>query len=229
MKLTDSPERHVREGPLVDCTESMDTLTIATQKFPDHPIVAVLSETETKGAMEALARGADGVIALRDPPAMWRECLNVVLGGGRWLGGPGLDVQFESEESSHYIATGRRHRGDVTLRTKLFVRDRLADKPGNDPGRPARRRTNDDREQPGRALLAEGRHPLDEIGAVTESRLGRSLGLELVWQAGAHCGRHQVPHPDECLTRPGRQFRRHLHRAVGEPTSSTHSAISPMR
>jgi hypothetical protein len=130
LKLTDSPERSEREGLLVDCTESMDTLTIATQKFPDHPIVAVLSETEAVGAMEALARGADGVIALRDPPTMWRECLNVVLGGGRWLGGPGLDVQLEDKESSYNIATGRRHAGDVTLRTKLFVRDRLADKPG---------------------------------------------------------------------------------------------------
>ena len=130
LRLTDSPERCEREGLLVDCTESMDTLTLATQKFPDHPIVAVLSETEAVSAMEALARGADGVIALRDPPTMWRECLNVVLGGGRWLGGPGLDVQLEDKESRYNIATGRRNAGDVTLRTKLFVRDRLADKPG---------------------------------------------------------------------------------------------------
>jgi hypothetical protein len=128
--LTDSPERGVREALLVDCTESMDTLTVATAKFPDHPIVAVLSETDTMSAMEALARGADGVIALRDPPEMWRECMNVILGGGRWLGGPGLDVHLEDKESSYDIATGKRHNGDVTLRTKLFVRDRLADKPG---------------------------------------------------------------------------------------------------
>jgi len=128
--LTDSPERGAREGLLVDCTESMDTLTVATAKFTDHPIVAVLGETDTMGAMEALARGADGVIALRDPPEMWRECINVVLGGGRWLGGPGLDVQLEDKESSYDIATGKRHNGDVTLRTKLFVRNRLADKPG---------------------------------------------------------------------------------------------------
>jgi hypothetical protein len=128
VKITDSPERGVREGLLVDCTESMDTLTVATQKFTEHPIVAVLSETDTMGAMDALARGADGVISLRDPPTMWRECMNVVLGGGRWLGGPGLDVQLEDKESSYDIATGKRHKGDVTLRTKLFVRHRLADK-----------------------------------------------------------------------------------------------------
>ena len=131
VKLTDSPERGPREGLLVDCTESMDTLSFATEKFPNHPIIAVLSETDTAGAMEALTRGADGVIALKDPTTMWRECVNVVLGGGRWLGGPGLDVKLEDKESRYDIATGKRHTGDVTLRTKLFVRHRLADKAGD--------------------------------------------------------------------------------------------------
>lgn len=130
VKLTDSPERGTREGLLVDCTESMDTLTLATEKFPKHPIIAVLSESDTSGSMEALTRGADGVIALRDPPGMWRECVNVVLGGGRWLGGPGLDVKLEDNLSTYDIATNQRHNGDVTLRTKLFVRNRLADKAG---------------------------------------------------------------------------------------------------
>jgi len=130
VKLTDSPDRGTREALLVDCTESMDTLSFATEKFPKHPIVAVLSETDAVGAMEALTRGADGVISLRDPATMWRECMNVILGGGRWLGGPGLDVQLEDKESSYDIATGKRHNGDVTLRTKLFVRNRLADKAG---------------------------------------------------------------------------------------------------
>jgi hypothetical protein len=130
VKLTDSPERGMREGLLVDCSETMDALSLATEKFPDHPIIAVLSEMDTASAMEALARGADGVIALRDPPDMWRECVHVVLGGGRWLGGPGLDVQLEDKESSYDIATNKRHTGDVTLRTKLFIRNRLADKTG---------------------------------------------------------------------------------------------------
>jgi DNA-binding NarL/FixJ family response regulator len=130
VKLTDSPERGMREGLLVDCTESMDALSLSTEKFPDHPIIAVLGEMDTASAMEALACGADGVIALRDPPDMWRECVHVVLGGGRWLGGPGLDVQLEDKESSYDIATNKRHTGDVTLRTKLFIRNRLADKTG---------------------------------------------------------------------------------------------------
>jgi hypothetical protein len=131
VKLTDSPERGMREGLLVDCTDTLDALTIATQKFADHPIIAVLGEMDTAGAMEALARGADGVIALKDPPEMWRECVHVVLGGGRWLGGPGLDVQLEDKESSYDIAVNQRHTGEVTLRTKLFIRNRLADKTGS--------------------------------------------------------------------------------------------------
>lgn len=44
--------------------------------------------------------------------------------------GPGLDVQLEDSSSSYDIATNQRHKGDVTLRTKLFVRSRLADKTG---------------------------------------------------------------------------------------------------
>jgi DNA-binding NarL/FixJ family response regulator len=128
VKLTDSPERGMREGLLVDCTESMDALSLANEKFPDHPIIAVLGEMDTTSAMETLARGADGVIALKDPPDIWRECVHVVLGGGRWLGGPGLDVQLEDNLSSYDIATNKRHKGDVTRRTKLFVGNRLADK-----------------------------------------------------------------------------------------------------
>ncbi len=114
----------------VDCTASMDALALANEMFPTHPIVAVVGEIDAPNIMEALARGADGVIALKDPPEMWRECVHVVLGGGRWLGGPGLDVQLEDNSSSYDIATNQRHKGDITLRTKLFVRSRLADKTG---------------------------------------------------------------------------------------------------
>jgi hypothetical protein len=131
VKLTDAPERGAREGLLVDCTASTDMLALASGKFPTHPIIAVLGETDAGTAMEALTCGADGVIALKDPPDMWRECVHVVLGGGRWLGGPGLAVQLEENLSSYDIATNQRHSGDVTLRTKLFVRNRLADKTGS--------------------------------------------------------------------------------------------------
>jgi hypothetical protein len=130
VKLTDSPTRAAREGLLVDCTGTMDALSLATEKFPDHPIIAVLNETDVASAMAALSSGADGVIALSDPPEMWRECAHVVLGGGRWLGGPGLDVQLENNQSRYEIATNRRLSGEVTLRTKLFVRGRIADKTG---------------------------------------------------------------------------------------------------
>ena len=130
VQLTDSPEKGAREGLLVDCTASMDSLALANEMFPTHPIVAVVGEIDAPNIMEALARGADGVIALKDPPEMWRECVHVVLGGGRWLGGPGLDVQLEDNSSSYDIATNQRHKGDITLRTKLFVRSRLADKTG---------------------------------------------------------------------------------------------------
>ena len=51
-----------------------------------------------------------------------------MLGGGRWLGGPGLEVSLEAKEASYDIAKREQHSGDVTLRTKLFVRSRLGDK-----------------------------------------------------------------------------------------------------
>jgi hypothetical protein len=130
VKLTDSPQRGAREGLLVDCTGTLDALSLATQKFPEHPIIAVLSDTDAASAIGALSSGADGVIALTDPPDMWRECAHVVLGGGRWLGGPALDVQLENNRSSYEIATNRRNNGNVTLRTQLFVRSRVGDKTG---------------------------------------------------------------------------------------------------
>jgi hypothetical protein len=71
---------------------------------------------------------------MTDPPRAWRECLHVVLGGGRWVGGPGLDVSLEHKYAHHDIATHDLHKGDVTMRTQLFMRDRLADKPGDKSG-----------------------------------------------------------------------------------------------
>jgi hypothetical protein len=90
--------------------------------------VAVLGEPDSVRIIEALANGADGVIALTDAPSAWRECLHVVLGGGRWLGGPGLDVSLEHKYASYDIATHDRHAGEVTVRTRLFIKNRLADK-----------------------------------------------------------------------------------------------------
>jgi DNA-binding NarL/FixJ family response regulator len=99
--------------------------------FPRQPIVAVVADSDTGRIIETLTRGPDGVIAMTDPPRAWRECLHVVLGGGRWVGGPGLDVSLEQKYAHHDIATHDLHSGDVTMRTQLFMRDRLADKSGD--------------------------------------------------------------------------------------------------
>jgi len=128
VRFTESPELGPREALLVDCTESADTVREARGKFPSHPAVAVLGEPDSVRIIEALANGADGVIALTDAPSAWRECLHVVLGGGRWLGGPGLDVSLEHKYASYDIATHDRHAGEVTVRTRLFIKNRLADK-----------------------------------------------------------------------------------------------------
>ena len=131
IEFTTAPEKEPREALLVDCTVSSDVVPTARSKFPTHPVVAVIPEADTSRIFEALANGADGVIAMSDAPSAWRECLHVVLGGGRWLCGPGLDVSLEHKYASYDIATHDRHSGDVTLRTQLFVKNRLADKPGN--------------------------------------------------------------------------------------------------
>jgi DNA-binding NarL/FixJ family response regulator len=129
IQFTTAQEKEPREALLVDCTESSDIVPTARVKFPTHAVVAVISASDTARVIDALANGADGVIAMSDPPSAWRECLHVVLGGGRWLGGPGLDVSLENKYASYDIAMHDSHAGDVTLRTKLFVKTRLADKP----------------------------------------------------------------------------------------------------
>ena len=117
-----------RTAVLVDCRMDANELAVARDRFPKLPLVGVVATPEAGPIIEALACGADGVIALTDNLTSWRECLHVVLGGGRWLGGPGLEVSLEAKEASYDIAKGERHSGDVTLRTKLFVRSRLGDK-----------------------------------------------------------------------------------------------------
>jgi hypothetical protein len=131
VRFTDSPEPVPREALLVDCTEDLNKMSDARRRFPTQPVVAVLGSSDTARVIEALGSGADGVIAMTDPPSTWRECLHVVLGGGRWLGGPGLDVSLEQKYASYEIATHNRHAGDVTVRTRLFVNNRLADKSGS--------------------------------------------------------------------------------------------------
>jgi hypothetical protein len=117
-----------RAAVLVDCRMDPSELAVARDRYASLPMVGVVATPEAGPIIEALACGADGVIALTDSLKSWRECLHVVLGGGRWLGGPGIEVSLEAKEASYDIAKGERHTGDVTLRTKLFVRSRLGDK-----------------------------------------------------------------------------------------------------
>lgn len=126
--LLDAEPAGEREAVLVDCRHSGDALTLARHRFPSRPLVGVVALPEAGRMVEVLARGADGVIALVDPPASWRECLHVVLGGGRWLGGPGVEVSLEQKHARHDIARGECHDGDVTRRTQLFVKSRVGEK-----------------------------------------------------------------------------------------------------
>jgi DNA-binding NarL/FixJ family response regulator len=131
VRFTTAREKEPREALIVDCTVSMDIVRTARAQFPTHPMMAVTPDSDTSQIIEALARGVDGVISLGDPPSAWREGLNVILGGGRWVGGPGLDVSLEQKYASYGIATHDRHSGDVTMRTQLFVKNRLGEEPGD--------------------------------------------------------------------------------------------------
>ena len=125
--LEDEPTGE-REAVLVDCRHAADALAAARQRFPRRPLVGIVPRFEAARMVELLAHGADGAIALDDPPESWRDCLHVVLGGGRWLGGPGLEISLEQKHARYDIARGNQHAGDVTMRTKLFVKGRVGDK-----------------------------------------------------------------------------------------------------
>lgn len=122
------PDAGPREAILVDCIESANGITAARRLYPSHAVVGVLAREDAARILEVLGGGADGVIALTDPPDTWRQCLHVVLGGGRWLGGPGLEVKLQHKYTSYDVAKGERHSGDVTMRTKLFVKGSVGDK-----------------------------------------------------------------------------------------------------
>jgi hypothetical protein len=91
-------------------------------------LVGVLPRHDAGLIIAALAQGAAGVIALTDPPEAWRECVLVVMGGGRWLGGPGLEISLEDKRAVYDVARHDDLQGDVTVRTKLYVRQRVADR-----------------------------------------------------------------------------------------------------
>lgn len=108
VRIVSRPDAGPREAILVDCIESATGINAARRLYPSHAVVGVLAREDAGRILEILAGGADGVISLTDPPDTWRQCLHVVLGGGRWQ--------------------GERHSGDVTMRTRLFVKGSAGDK-----------------------------------------------------------------------------------------------------
>jgi DNA-binding NarL/FixJ family response regulator len=71
----------------------------ARRLYPSHPILAVLAGADAARVQEVLTHGADGAITLDDPPDLWRKSLQVLLGGGRWLG-PHLEAGLEQKYAS---------------------------------------------------------------------------------------------------------------------------------
>jgi hypothetical protein len=108
--------------------QSMRRLDDAHAQWPRQPLLAVLADCEAARVIEALAGGADGVIAASDSPAHWFECLNILRGGSRWVGGPALGVQLEGKGARYDVARGAGRNADVTMRTTLFVKDHVADR-----------------------------------------------------------------------------------------------------
>ncbi len=122
---TDARDDHI---VLVDCRLIVEGMAIARQRYRVHPLVGVVASPDAETILQILAAGADGVISVTEPLAAWRECLNVVRGGARWLGGPGLHVNLESKYASYGIAKRESHAGDITIRTKLFAKTNIVDK-----------------------------------------------------------------------------------------------------
>lgn len=128
VRLRETAGAEVRMPVLVDCAHSDDNIAQARDTHPGMPLIAVHMRHDAGRILVALENGADGVISLTDPPEVWRECLCVVMGGGRWIGGPGLEVRLEHKFVDYDVSRHDRHAGDVTLRTKLYVRQRFGDK-----------------------------------------------------------------------------------------------------
>lgn len=128
VRVVRRPDAGPREAILVDCVQSSAGINSARRLYPSHPVVGVLAREDVGRILEILEGGADGVISLMDPPDRWRQCLHVVLGGGRWLGGPGLEVKLQQKFTSYDVARREQHDGDVTMRTKLFVTNSVGDK-----------------------------------------------------------------------------------------------------
>src|SRR5688572_19976529 len=104
---------------------NIDASTHGPDPWQDSTLVGVIASPDSATIIQILAAGADGVISATEPLATWRECLNVVRGGARWLEGPGLHVNLETKYASYGIAKRERHDGDITMRTKLFAKSHI--------------------------------------------------------------------------------------------------------
>jgi DNA-binding NarL/FixJ family response regulator len=128
LQLTTEDDPAPREPILVDCLRSHDEIAAARSVYPEQPLISVLPRHDPELIIAALAHGAAGVVALTDEPAQWVACVRVVMGGGRWLGGPGLEISLEENHAAYDVASSDELKGNVTMRTRLFVKQRVADK-----------------------------------------------------------------------------------------------------
>jgi hypothetical protein len=128
LQLTTDDDPLPREPVLVDCLRSHDEISSARSVYPEQPLISVLPRHDPELIIAALASGAAGVVALTDEPGQWVACVRVVMGGGRWLGGPGLEISLEDGHAAYDVASSDELKGNVTMRTRLFVRQRVADK-----------------------------------------------------------------------------------------------------
>jgi hypothetical protein len=113
---------------VLDCLESVAAIRVARKAHPGRPLVAVVGRPDAVQALEALAEDVNGIVCLTDPGVTWRDCLNVVLGGGRWFGGPGVEVSLEHRTATYAVSRGTDHPGDITTRTRTFVRQSVPDR-----------------------------------------------------------------------------------------------------
>ena len=128
LEFGETPDADGCEPVLVSALESDDGIAEARSRYPKRPLVTVVTHYDPRTIVAALGAGAAGVVALTDPPEVWRDCVRVVSGGGCWLGGPGLEVSLESKHTAYDVARRGNHEGDVTMRTRLFVRQHVGDK-----------------------------------------------------------------------------------------------------
>jgi hypothetical protein len=128
LTIDDSDADGERYAVVVDCLESASDIREAREVHLGRPLVAVVSKPDSPQAMAALAADVDGVISLTDSAATWRDCINVVLGGGRWFGGPGVEVSLDHKNATYEVARGADQSGEVTVRTRAFVRDFVKDR-----------------------------------------------------------------------------------------------------